>query len=179
MNARWSSKVLKRLKCLGLITEFALKNSSTNIKLISVDAFLSSASAISFTLVKVPYISKNVTLTFVEFSKLKLFFNIFILGGASLSSMFVVFNLVLRTSVWFLPIISSTPGYALIPSVTSSAKTLMVLAGTYYSGHFLLWPNCDNFAQRIEGVTVDSDGQVSLPSLKPISDGPVIIDVPP
>ena len=93
--------------------------------------------------------------------------------------MFVVFNLVLRTSVWFLPIISSTPGYALIPSVTSSAKTLMVLAGTHYSGHFLLWPNCDNFVQRIEGVTVDSDGQVSLPSLKPISDGPVIIDVPP
>lgn len=181
MNKRWSSKVLKRLRRLGLITKVALKNSSTNINFISVDAFLSSASAMSFTLVKVPYISTNVTLTFVEFSKLKLLFNIFILGGASLGSTFVVFNLVLRTSVWFLPLISSIPGYALIPSVTSSAKPLMVLAGTYYSGHFLLWPNCDNFAQRIEGVTVDSDGRVSFPSssLKLISDEPTIIEVPP
>lgn len=181
MNARWSSKVLKQLKRLGIIKEIVLKNSSTSIKLISVDAFLYSASTISFTLLKVPYISNNinVTLTFVEFSKLKLFFNIFVLGGASLTSMLVAFNLVLRTSVWFLPIISSTPGYALIPSVTSSAQTLMLLTSTYYYGHFLLWPNCNNFAQRIEGVTVDSDGQIVFTSLKPIADGSIIIDVPP
>jgi hypothetical protein len=179
MNARWSSKVLKQLKRLGIIKEIVLKNSPSTIKLISVDAFLYSASTISVTLLRIPYINNNinVTLTFVEFSKLKLFFNIFVLGGASLTSMLVVFNLMLTTSVWFLPIISSTPGYALIPSVTSSAQTLMLLASTYYYGHFLFWPNCNNFAKRIEGVTVDSDGQVLFP--EPISDGSIIIDVPP
>lgn len=39
--------------------------------------------------------------------------------------------------------------------------------------------NCDNFGQRIEGVTVGLSGQVSFTESKPIPDGVVIMDVPP
>ncbi|QXE46080.1 hypothetical protein IV203_000002 (plastid) [Nitzschia inconspicua] len=164
----------KLLQKMSLLQPFVI--GGIEMKFLSLDAFLIAVATHASPRIRIPYLG-NLIFSMYEFSHLKLWYNITTLAAMTLTGALFIGLLMAYGSLSFVGLSKLNPTLKLISSLlTLSGRSSVGLLGLYTAGQFYP-PNCSNFAERLDGVTVDSNGKIHF-NHSPI-DGGIIVQVPP